>query len=210
MSTLYVGDVHGQFHYLKKAIRFYEPNQVYQVGDLGVWPGSPAWDSLTGFDVPVYFCDGNHENFPAIVAGAWKEKHNLFYLPRFTQLENTLFVGGANSIDKVMRTPGHDWFPEETIKSVPSVLPEVRFVVSHTCPERVFQACLASGMSSDRDPSRKALDAVWDTVKPTRWFFGHFHQTITSVLDGCAFYGLHRLDLPGSHGFHKPGAILVP
>ena len=205
MKTLYVGDVHGNFHYLKRAIKYYNPHRVIQSGDFGVWPGMRQWDNLQGFEVPVYFCEGNHENHHSLPKVVTEMKDNLFYIPRFVEHEGILYIGGANSIDKAFRTPGFDWFPEETITSVPEGLKHVDTIVSHTCPQVVYDDILSRDMVSDRDPSRRALNIVLNDVKPKRWFFSHFHIDFRTTLKGCNFTCLDRVDLGGKLGFNKRG-----
>lgn len=74
--------------------------------------------------VVMRFIDGNHDHHPELrrLSGgdATNLEHNVIYQPRGSVHEDKdgtrfLFLGGAPSIDKIMRTPGVTWWPEETI-----------------------------------------------------------------------------------------------
>ena len=129
-KTIVMGDVHGDHGRLNAFINKKQPKMILQCGDFGYWPRIKKEminGSLRDYpqpkvkDTKVYWADGNHEDH-------WSLKNiesneiwpNVFYMKRGSVLtledgRNVLFMGGAVSIDKHMRTAGHDWFPEETI-----------------------------------------------------------------------------------------------
>jgi hypothetical protein len=114
---------------------------------------------------------------------------NVFYQPRGSTLtlpdgRVVLFIGGADSIDKYLRTPGRDWFPEEIISqrdiyNLPDI--HVDIVISHTNPDEFCAGLFRGHAGSERvrekfkDPSRLALSVVLNKYKPKLWYFGHYH-----------------------------------
>jgi len=142
-------------------------------------------------DTPLFWCDGNHEDHWAlkelIVEDLEADTHticpNVYYVPRGKILKTTcgkniLFLGGADSIDKSVRTLGTDWFPEEiidqqTIYNLPDE--PVDIVISHTCPTEFLSEVLPYNTYKNTDPCYEALSYVLHKYKPSLWFFGHFH-----------------------------------
>ena len=126
MRIAIVGDVHGEFSTLR-AVENLGPDLIIQCGDLGFWPRWPTVGlELEAFtpQVPIRFCDGNHEDLETLFAHrvpgesprAHEVKPGLFWQDRGSTLtlpdgRVVLFVGGAWSFDDYRREPGVDWFP---------------------------------------------------------------------------------------------------
>lgn len=189
-SVVVMGDIHREFGALNSWINKKQPSLILQCGDFGYWPrwsdrkrnGRP-WPipKLQGGE--LLFCDGNHEDHVALKALEDYEVYpNVHYMPRGSLLtlpdgRNALFIGGADSIDKNLRTPGEDWFPEELItESDIYRLPDqsIDIVISHTCP-REFEIPYLSNTEKSKDPSCMALSYVLHKYRPARWYFGHWH-----------------------------------
>jgi len=141
---------------------------------------------------PIFWCDGNHEDHESLnnltnqhgYTNPIEVLPNVFYMPRASIIKTTkgftiLFIGGANSIDAAWRTPGHDWFHNETIslgdvERLPNT--QIDIVISHTCPhEFTLKKDFYDG-AKFKDPSMDALSLVLDKYKPKKWYFGHFHM----------------------------------
>lgn len=136
MKVLVVGDLHGDWGKLNALITKKMPDIVLCCGDFGWWPkmevskpvlyGQQKKWLLKGLKpgkAKIYWCDGNHEEHPILPQdGQIHEMYEgVFFCSRGSKLtlpdsRTVLFAGGAASVDKDARTPGHDWFPEETIK----------------------------------------------------------------------------------------------
>jgi len=195
MKIIVVGDLHGDWGSLNTLISKKRPDVILQCGDFGWWPalekgGKWKLKGIKTKDTRVYFCDGNHEDHPSLM-GFVKNYNspcelykNVFYCPRGMTMDidglgTILFAGGADSIDKVYRIMGLDWFPEELL----SVRDENRLldakksdiVISHTCPNEVDILDLTTDYKNE-DPTRKVLSEVLFTHKPRKWFFGHWHK----------------------------------
>jgi len=219
MKTLIVGDIHGDWARLNTLLTKKKPEIVLQCGDFGWWPkmevpkpvlyGRQKIWMLRGVKpngANVYWCDGNHEEHQLLTQdGLIHEMYEgVYHASRGSVLtlpdgRNVLFIGGADSIDKNMRTPGHDWYSEENI-SLPefemamAIEERVDIIISHTCPGS-FDVVGSEG--KHRDSNRIALDRILEKYKPAQWFFGHWHKHQT---------GRHNdtywtcLDYPGHGG----------
>jgi len=191
---------------------------ILQCGDFGYWPKchnttaisrqkcgnslkQKRWNfySIKPHDVKIYFCDGNHEDHDSLneLIDNKTPLQNVFFQKRGSYLtlpdgRNVLFMGGADSTDKDGRTPGYDWFPQETISQKDIYnLPDVKIdiIISHTCP-------IEFDIIRDTDPlepaSRKALSYVLEKYNPPLWFFGHFHKFKTGICENTKWTALNH------------------
>lgn len=210
-NVIVCGDIHGKWGPLNKLINKKRPSIILQCGDFGYWEkfhntkiikttnGQP-WNQygIKPGNTKIYFCDGNHEDFDGlkerIKNNNLEIQQNVFYMPRKSVLtlpdgRNVLFMGGAASIDKHLRTIGYDWFPEETISykditDLPNI--HIDIIISHTAPVE-FEI---QGLIDINDPSRKALSVLLNHYKPSLWYFGHYHKETNGYTSECRWYGL--------------------
>ena len=219
VKILIVGDVHGEWGKLSKLINRHRPDMVLSCGDFGYWPkwkGSRSY-LLRNRDVPIHFCDGNHEDHESLRQvgedGRAPGMENVFYRRRGTTLvlpdgRTVLFMGGADSIDKKYRTPGYDWFPEETIKqSDIGALPDCRvdIVISHTCPSDLLPYMREVDERKTNDPSNAALSVVLQKYKPCLWYFGHWHTSLMGRTGNTEWRALNMAADTGWWEWLKPG-----
>lgn len=205
MSILAVGDLHGDWGSFNNLINKKKPEIILQCGDFGYWPSLerlnsriyklPVWKlrGIKSRDTLVYWCDGNHEEFPRLYEDLKREQVNydsvngigfVVYAPRGSILElpdkrKVLFIGGASSVDKNLRTPGIDWFPEENITNDDLDLAlehedEIDIIISHTCPVE-FDMRSSNRFDKYLDSNREALSLILEKYKPDLWYFGHWH-----------------------------------
>lgn len=200
-----MGDFHAHYwpvqELLKKSKSYVE--MILQCGDFGYFPNFYNVPKLQTYGIPLYFCDGNHEDFRELKKLENNEVYeNIFYQKRGSVLtlpdgRNVLFFGGARSIDKDLRTPGIDWFPDEEITQRDIIdLPinvEIDVVISHTCP---IEFDLGIDESRFPDPSRLALSVILEEFKPRFWYFGHFHKYARGIFNHCQWTAL---DMTSSH-----------
>ena len=187
--------VHGEMHWT-------ENDTLIVCGDFGYLFRDNAMEriflnELAKKPYTICFCDGNHENFPAIYAYPEKEWHggkvheirpNILHLMRgqiFTIEEHTFFaMGGAYSRDKAMRTAGVSWWKEELptdaeYKEAAANLKahdfKVDYIVSHTAPTEIIRR-----MAWTPDPHDGELTGFLEWVMYEtdfkKWFFGHLHR----------------------------------
>lgn len=201
-KVMFIGDLHGNFYHINNMIKEHSPDIIIQCGDFGIW-NENKFKNINVGNTLVYFIDGNHEDFDYIeneivAKNKFEIAKNVFYQPRGSYItinnKNILFIGGAGSIDKKFRTPGYDWWPNETI-SINDVenLPEVNIdiVVSHTCPKE-FKKDLTLNKSFKEffgefnDPCEFLLsEFVLKKYNPKSWYFGHFHIHQKGKYENC-------------------------
>jgi Calcineurin-like phosphoesterase len=213
----FVGDIHSnstQYHRLLIGC-----DASIQVGDMGAGfsslkPGYPPGQEIafprTGKD---WFIRGNHDNPKA----CYENEHYLgdYGFDRKIIPGTTLFfMGGAWSIDKPMRIPGVDWWPEEelspealeqAVKLYSEARPEI--VVTHEAPlsacEHMFKDIPIFGgwgttygkeTGALLTRTNQALQTMLDIHRPSLWVFGHYHWSRRFVLDGTNFSCLNELE----------------
>jgi predicted nucleotidyltransferase len=223
-EVLVVGDVHGRYEELNRLIRVLKPKMVLQCGDFGyfprldympkdggetIYPFEPQGKIENG-NVPVHFCDGNHEDHEALAKFNSKTPTghevapSVFYQERGSTItlpdgRVVLFMGGAESIDRHRRTEGRDWFPGELLTEADlASLPDckVDIVISHTLPAVLgffgdFDS--KSHRYKQDDPSRLVLDKVFYRYRPSYWYFGHWHHTQGRTVQRTHFQGLDQV-----------------
>jgi len=223
-EVLVVGDVHGRYEELNRLIRVLKPKMILQCGDFGyfprldytpedggetIYPFEPKGQIENG-DIPIHFCDGNHEDhdelakFRSDPPSGHEVAPNVFYQERGSTItlpdgRVVLFMGGAESIDRVGRTEGRDWFSGELLTEADLArLPDckVDIVISHTLPAVVgffgeFDS--KSHRYKQDDPSRAVLDEVFFRYQPSRWFFGHWHYSRDHSILRTKFHALDQI-----------------
>ena len=191
-NIIITGDIHNDFGKLNALISRKRPELVLCCGDFGYWEplasknkhGLRSVDTIKANDTKVLWCDGNHEHFWGLKERKSDEvAKNVFYMPRgstFTLPDGRviMFMGGGYSIDKMYRTEGRDWFPEETIshkdmQNLPDV--KVDIFITHTCSTDILLTMLKYNDMKNNDPSNLALTDLWEKYMPTLWYFGHWH-----------------------------------
>lgn len=228
MKILIAGDSHGEWGKLNQLISKKQPDMLIVGGDFGFFPNlvevkiNYGWGGTSSRYVKkesnclskikpgktkIYWIDGNHEDHIALNKYQDGKIHelekNIFYCSRGSSLmlpdgRNILFIGGAKSTDKNIRTEGLDWFREETIsnKDYDRALShdkKIDIIVSHTAPECFTPDLIQGNRSKIYDPSCKALDGLFNTYKPTQWFFGHFHFYKEGYYKNCQWTCLNYL-----------------
>lgn len=155
----------------------------------------------------IYWIDGNHEQHSELNKYQNGKIHelekNIFFCSRGSSLtlpdgRNILFIGGARSIDKNMRIEGVDWFREETISNKDYDLAlshdkKIDIIISHTCPEYFAPDLIQGNIAKIYDPSCKALNGLFNTYKPSKWYFGHWHLYKEGYYRNCHWTCLNYL-----------------
>ena len=202
-SISFVGDIHCHTEFKQ----LMEPGSI-QLGDLCVLEYKNKFDFGDG--QVRYFVDGNHDFFPALdtsAAAPAEVAKGLVYLPRGYMSGRTMFVGGAFSIDKALRVPGLDWFPEETVSlrqahNILSTSAAVECIVSHDCPTVVLQYLnLFCHTDQSSCYNQKFMQLVLSKFSPKLWIFAHYHQNLDVSINGCRFVCINscesrRFDVP--------------
>lgn len=178
-----VGDVHGNMNaYLE--LRGFGPS--IQVGDFGV-----------GF-IPDELIPSTSEHH-RVIRGNHDHPQEIRKLPGFvpdgTVHGQYMFVGGAWSIDKEMRTPGRDWWPDEecSLEELYDiydkyVMTKPDIMITHDAPQSVPESMgLCVYKQNIRTRTGEAFDAMFQAHKPKLWIFGHWHITSDMNIMGTEF-----------------------
>lgn len=138
-QVIVLGDLHGDTAWATEVIRAIPellpepPILIIQVGDFGAWagPGGAAYldglhAALEEVDAHLWFLLGNHEDYDFVRTRATNEpERQVFWGDRIHLLQTGtrwrwngltwLVAGGAVSVDRALRTPGRDWWPQEQL-----------------------------------------------------------------------------------------------
>ena len=200
------GDTHGEqgrFFQLSEAgeATWTEEDILIVCGDFGFIYADSAEEriflnELEKKPYTICFCDGNHENFPAIYSYPCEQwnggkihriRKNVLHLMRgqiFTIDGQRFFtMGGAYSRDKEMRIEGRSWWREElpngeeyreAIANLEKCGKSVDYVITHTAPKELILR-----MGRYPDPHDAQLTGFFDwilyEIEYKQWFFGHWH-----------------------------------
>lgn len=173
-------------------------------GDFGaVWSGDAQDDEILEYhdfkNYTTLFVAGNHENYDLLEkypVEIWRGgkvrriRENVLQLMNGQIFEidgKTLFImGGATSVDKILRKEGISWWPqeepaqenyEEALENLKKAGYSVDYIITHTCPEKVRKESFSvfDGFVEYSSPVEQFLDEVYDNVSYKKWFAGHFH-----------------------------------
>jgi hypothetical protein len=200
------GDWHGNIGWLRMLTRAL-PNladdvkTVFQLGDW--WMDPLETDALfaeAGIE-RVFVTLGNHEPWDQISplldaypGAAVRVSDITWILPRPARLiiggRTVLSLGGAASVDKIWRTEGLDWWPDEAItdEHVAAAVAggPADVMLTHESPAdtpvRAVRELLRTNPRrfpaealEESAQSRARVSKVWDTVRPELLLHGHLH-----------------------------------
>ncbi|MCR5733480.1 MAG: metallophosphoesterase [Lachnospiraceae bacterium] len=209
MSFVISGDTHGMLD-IGKVVDFFNEHEgeytsddyLIICGDVCVCGFSASEERetrkvLRNLPVTTLFIDGNHENFEQLNSygvDTWNGgkvhfiESGIIHLMRgqVFDIDGTSFFtfGGAYSIDKMYRTEGLSWFPEEIPsrkeyeegwRNLEKTDFKVDYILTHSGPREVAAAMGYGEMSDDEIELRQYLQRVADNTDFTAWYFGHFH-----------------------------------
>ena len=223
-----VGDIHGGFN----EYSFYTlgvgrtrhmgdpvpPEHSVQIGDFGIGFYTEYWHEAVRDWMrknPGHrFIRGNHDD-PAMC------KTMPGYIPDGTIEGDVMYIGGAWSIDRAMRTEGKDWWPDEelSMQELETLIDvyratKPRIMFTHDCPEQisydmfVSRGTVMAGKKQFKTRTAQALQSMWEYHQPEFHFFGHWHETRELTLNGTRFVCLGEhdyvdIDLDDSEATHK-------
>jgi UDP-2,3-diacylglucosamine pyrophosphatase LpxH len=215
-----IGDLHGEYiNLLYKITKLELTNTTFiQVGDFGLGFHDLNYDlqTLTGLNKflkqrnnKLYIVRGNHDN-PFF----WKhnrELHltNIFFAQDYEVLtiedQRVLCIGGGISIDRLNRTSGKDYWPDEEFVLNEVLLEkacetEIDIVVTHIAPDNVWPYMFTPvvnhysnrepGLAAALDLERRNMRKVYERVLQAgckQWYYGHYHQSMIEEKNGVLF-----------------------
>lgn len=213
-NIVYIGDLHGNFDFIRWWLKAHQIKNctLIQVGDFGIGFKPNTEDrilqsineELSERESTLLVIRGNHDN-PSYFDG----KHDyefIKFLPDYTTMEidglNHLFIGGALSIDRRVRTEGIDyWKNEGFVKDLDKIseLKDIDVVVTHTAPNFVepfgFNGIVAhyaendptllEDLTEERKLLNEVFDKLWEKNNIQYHFYGHFHYDTKNLVNNC-------------------------
>ena len=201
-------------------LRMTKNDYVIILGDFGfVWDGGKSdtwWQNwLTKKNFTTLFIDGNHDNheliwsYPEVEMFGDKVREitpSIFYLQRghvYTIEEHTfLTIGGAESIDRIYRTEGVNWWATEKIEPVDvsdalinaedkTETGYVDYVLTHCAP--CFIENQISPYISHTSSSELLGDLAHMITGFGHWYFGHYHtENVYYDSEDCPYTCLYN------------------
>lgn len=223
------GDWHGNSAWVQTllpALRRIDP-EIKTLLHAGDWwmdiPPVDFWAQKIGLE-RILVTLGNHEPYdkytPLLEAHpgcAVRISRVVWLLPRPFQFEihGRRFVsfGGAASVDRLLRTEGEDWWPDERIldEHVEAALRlEADVMITHESPTSTplesAQELFATNPHNfpkqtieESAESRARVDRVWERLHPALLFHGHLHLAgADTTSDGRRIVSLNRDTLDGN------------
>jgi hypothetical protein len=203
----FIGDVHGHFEPYKRIIGACETS--VQVGDMGIgFRRSDGYRDGEEYSNPPHyamvrgnhrFIRGNHDN-----PGSCR-RHSQ-WIPDGTIEGNTMYIGGAVSIDKAFRREGYSWWADEEcsmdelyvmVDKYVEAKPEI--MVTHEAPQEVAEQMVQIKENRKLQPewssrTRQALQSMWTCHSPKLWIYGHWHMSFIHSIRGTMFICLPELN----------------
>ena len=215
MKIILAGDFHGNLFHAEQVFHHAQgkgAEAIVQLGDFGFgWEftrsGACKFTEQIGemaaqHGVPLYWIDGNHENFDLLeqtLAGLTPQADGtyrlsadpvgVFYIPRGTVLEwdgqRILCCGGAVSIDKGRRRQGVSWWPQEPIgdsdvekcfEAGPAdILLTHDFPMECNIVDRHLDPYWGEEANANSQANRKRVSKILVGSDARRVFYGHLH-----------------------------------
>lgn len=192
MKIKLIGDVHGKYQQYLDIIRDCEYS--IQLGDLGF-----NYDFLNNVDSSKHrILLGNHEAYNKIQA----YPHFLgdFGIYNIKNLD-IFYIRGGYSIDRIYRTLGIDWFPEEELNYIQSkelielyTTIKPNFVISHECPSSIVPYIGNKNYNLEPSYTAKLLQILFKIYPPKTWIYAHHHKSKKFQYQNTLFVCVGELD----------------
>lgn len=210
---LFIGDIHGDFYFLKECCEKVENSLLVQVGDCGLGFHKKTYeeenlkiinDTCIKNNNQLLLLFGNHDSRERFTF--FREKNifnNIVFLNDYEIIEyknqTIQFIGGAISIDRTGRKEGVSYWQDECVAYKPELLKEVDVLVTHTAPSHCFPqqfnemvygwAGEDAYLIEDLTDERAVMDEIFKKCKPKYHYYGHFHSSWSEEINACK----HRL-----------------
>ena len=196
MNIRIIGDVHG---FIGNYIEIIEGvDKSIQLGDMGF---KKEYNLMLRLmlekeikSVDHLFVPGNHDDYDHLPSNSLGD----FGHKKIGQ-HKVMWIRGAMSIDKKLRTPNVDWWREEelsykrgqdAIDLYNEILPDI--VLSHDCPFKILSN-LYGTVHKEVTITGQILDTCFEAHQPKMWLFGHHHQDRTFQVGRTTFKCLDEL-----------------
>lgn len=203
MKRVVYGDIHGQFGLVRlMKNRHRDADEIIICGDVGIGFSKKREEEFLAYlkqenHPRLRFIRGNHDNLEEM-----KATFGEYLIEDGTVEDGVLYVGGAWSIDKAMRTIGYDWWEDEELSPkqweqiFQNLDPEsIHTVVSHDGPPEVTKFLVNRLFPTVTGYHLSLLREKLPNLR--RWIFGHYHVPFNRVIDG-----VHYVCLPDDGHTH--------
>lgn len=200
--VVFVSDVHCRFEVVNHQVEASEArfstrvSEVIILGDLGLMEphlrrflgrGGP------GFQRPVSFIEGNHEDFDTFDKLVARYRDALTHLGRGAVAGlgqyKCLCIGGAAYMD-AHTTPERSVISTSDIERCLAYPPDtVDVILSHDCP-RGLGLTNRPGFDHYGETGFEGGDAIARHFQPSYWLFGHHHRCFHTTVAGTTYIGL--------------------
>lgn len=197
-----IGDVHGHFQVINEQIKFASEefgmpiDAVIVLGDMGIYiePLKKFFVSENqSFTAPVFFIDGNHEDFAHFDELVKKYEKHMKWLSR-SQINSIcgirfLSLGGACYMDALNSPSGSEIKDCEIDNCLCHSKEQVDIILTHDCPCGIGVPN-APGFEYYGPPGFARSQELVEHFQPRKWFFGHHHRWFKNHLGNTEFHGL--------------------
>lgn len=206
---LFIGDIHGNFHFLNECCYKVEKSLMVQVGDCGLgFHGIPYEEeylkkinnTCVQYNNHLLLLFGNHDSRERF--SFFREKNiysNITFLDDYDLVkykDKTIqFIGGAISVDRTGRKEGVSYWEDEGVIFNKEACKKVDILVTHTAPSHCFPqqfnemvygwAREDAYLIEDLTDERAVMDEIFKLCNPSLHLYGHFHSSWTERVNGC-------------------------
>jgi Calcineurin-like phosphoesterase len=218
VKILLAGDWHGNREWAARCFEVAAARHVdtvLQLGDFGLWPGrEDAWldhvdEQARAAGTTLVWIDGNHENHDALER--WRadaDDHGLVQMRERVRWASRGArwrwagrdfgaLGGAVSIDRFLRKPGINWWPQEaTTQADVDRLGDqpLDVLVTHAAPTTTAltyrRLPLPDGIIADARQVKELLDQAVRRTGPQLVVHGHYHLRLHAQMEERTVEGL--------------------
>lgn len=167
-------------------------------------------------DINLYLLRGNHDNPEVFNTENPRRYPRLKFIPDHKVFElhglKIYPIGGSVSIDREWRQNYNSlkekvgsekrvwWEGEKIVKKYKDLPNRVDIIISHDCPlcfEPVItrESWMSDTIYEDALTERRYLNYVFQNVNCKYWFYGHYHTSLTSSLEGVVYKCLDIMEL---------------
>ncbi|WP_027358386.1 metallophosphoesterase family protein [Desulforegula conservatrix] len=200
---LFISDTHCAYHLINEQIEYAQEELaipvscVIHLGDFGIFRPQ-LYDFFIrkngSFLKPVYFIEGNHEDFDAFDS-LMKKYNNVYftYLSRsvVTEIEGYKFLslGGSAYMD-AMTTPTASVIKDHHIDDCLEIHSEgVDIIITHDCPQGIGVPN-SPGLEVYGQTGFARGDELARHFSPKLWIFGHHHKWFELEKGNTRYLGL--------------------
>ncbi len=195
-------DTHCYYENINKQIRHAEDDLgvtvdcVIHLGDFGIYRTHLShYFKRKGrrFSRPVYFIEGNHEDFDELPWLIKKYSDYFTHLPRASvnEIEGYRFLalGGSGYMDSMVTQKGAI-ITDHQINACLKVPPkDVDIIITHDCPIGIGMPN-TKGMEHYGETGFPRSDELAPKLQPKLWLFGHHHKWHEYEDDHTRYFGL--------------------